>query len=568
MTEEEKKQLREKVLAGWSTTIPPKSVVNYILKHVITIEDLETNDITPPQIKRLNEIKELLSEREESMYQEAMQNDDPAKKLIFLRNFPKSKYAQDFLKDESAMDDAEWEEASKSPTKESLEKYKNLFPNGKYINKCNTLLDDLPFLETLSQNTIEGFIEYEKKYPDKHTEEIEKQKNSIKDEIAWETAKRNNTVAAYEEYLRNFPNGKHAGEAKDHINNRSTKDIFLDELRNDPNYYSVKQIQEKKENGTISDYNELNDVFDKEQVDAIRNYQSPKPLDPVENRKSERNHIEIYFWGLKGTGKTCVIGSIIGQLTKQGNIYPVPGSPGETYLLQLQNLFNSNERIISLPGGTFVGNLPIMSFGLRDSKNLTHSVSIIDVAGEVFTEIFNNNRNANLDKGAEITDEGKDAADNFMKVLSNNENYKIHFFIMEYGNNDVNNKGISKSQIMNSLAEYFHKTDLFKKKSVGIYLLATKCDRIPEGEDRSKAVKEYIENDNLWNNFYKSIKEKAIESKINDFRILTYSIGKVFAQDLCVFDPTDADKIIEKIITHTHGSKRGLFYKLFSWLDK
>ena len=569
MNEEQKTELREKVLAGWSTTIPANSVINYILKHrVITLDDLESKAVAPNETNKLEEIKSLLKEREESEYDKVMRSSDPAARVIFLRDFPESEYAIKIQEEVSAMDDEAWKNASTSPTKESLEKYKDLFPNGNHINECNDLLDDLPFVEACRRNTIEAYKEYEQKYPGKHTDEIRKRIKDKEDDIAWETACRNNSVAAYEEYLRKFPNGKHARDARDRKNNRSDKELFLDDLCNDPNSYSVLQIIEKKENGTIQDFDELLEVFNDEQVTAIRNYVPPDKLDPVPYSLPEKNHTEVYFWGLKGTGKTCAIGSIIGQLTQQSNIIPVSGSPGETYLLQLQGLFGSQKdhsdcNIIRLPGSTSMGNLPVLSFELKDKKGLTHRVSIIDVAGEVFSGIFKANQN----KQKEMTGDEINAVNDLKSCLSNPWNYKIHFFIMEYGNNDANKEGLQKSQIMGSLAEYFHKTNLFTKQSVAMYILATKCDRIPEGMDRKEAIENYYK-DSLWKNFVKGISDKAKKSKITDFSILNYSIGKVFAQDLCIFDPSDADKIIDKIIKHTRGSKRGLFHKLFSWLDK
>ena len=157
------------------------------------------------------------------------------------------------------------------------------------------------------------------------------------------------------------------------------------------------------------------------------------------------------------------------------------------------------------------------------------------------------------------TDE-QEAIDHLKTCLNDSYNNKIHFFIIEYGNDgnddmiDIEGCGkVSKSQVMQSLASYFEKERLFKRSSVSMNILVTKCDRIKEG-DRTEKVKEYLENSD-WASFVNSLNGTSNAAHCGGLNILGFSIGEVFAQDLCEFRPDDAEKITTIIEKHTTGRR-------------
>ena len=198
----------------------------------------------------------------------------------------------------------------------------------------------------------------------------------------------------------------------------------------------------------------------------------------------------MYFWGTRGTGKTCAIGATIGYLRNvRRSINPIT-CPGECYLHQLENLFRSDGNVCSLPPGTVNGNLPAMAFSFRDKRGADHRTMLIDVAGEVFAGIFK------AEHGIPIAPDEQEAIDHLKDCLNDRFNNKIHFFIVEYGNDDmlyIDGYGdVTKSQVMQSLAGYFAKEKLFSRSSVSMNILVTKCDRIKAG-DRMEMVQEYIE---------------------------------------------------------------------------
>jgi serine/threonine protein kinase len=100
--------------------------------------------------------------------------------------------------------------------------------------------DDDAFQRAKSRNTIYSYEKYLEKYPSgRHANEAQKRLNElknatqleikIKDDVAFETAAGTGTIAAYEAYLKEYPYGAHASEAKAAV--RKLKEKVLKETK-------------------------------------------------------------------------------------------------------------------------------------------------------------------------------------------------------------------------------------------------------------------------------------------------------------------------------------------------
>ncbi|NIM79531.1 MAG: protein kinase [Candidatus Aminicenantes bacterium] len=100
--------------------------------------------------------------------------------------------------------------------------------------------DDNAFQRAKSRNTIYAYEKYLEKYPSgRHANEAQKRLNElknatrleikIKDDVAFETAASTGTIAAYEAYLKEYPYGAHASEAKARV--RKLKEKILKETK-------------------------------------------------------------------------------------------------------------------------------------------------------------------------------------------------------------------------------------------------------------------------------------------------------------------------------------------------
>ncbi|MBQ7711333.1 MAG: hypothetical protein IJT39_05845 [Bacteroidales bacterium] len=561
---------KNKILEAWKS-LPINNLMNFILKGEITLGELEksiSGDKDTKSRDRIDELKKLLQSKEKEMREKAMDEDTVAAYRSYLDFFgDNGSSSEEFYQLLQQKDTEMWRQVKSNPTVDGIKTYQDTFPSGLFIKECFELAEDLPWYQTKAQNTIAAYEIYKKKYPGKHVEDINRAIEQIVDEQDWDTACKNGTTQAYQDYLSKHPDGLHNSEALERINNRSGRDLFLDELRKDVNKFPVKGDQweegiiEKIENNVAS-WDDLRSIFTAQQIDAIRNYQAPNQLPLVQDfEKLPRGYTEVYFWGTRGTGKTCAIGATIGYLRNvRKSINPLT-CPGERYLHQLENLFRNNGNVCSLPPGTVNGNLPAMAFSFKDKRNADHKTMLIDVAGEVFAGIFK------AEHGVPIAPDEENAINHLKQCLNDKYNNKIHFFIVEYGNDDmlyIDGYGeVTKSQVMQSLAGYFAKEKLFTRSSVSMNILVTKCDKIKDG-DRMERVQEYIENSH-WGAVVNGINDISEHARCGGTNVMGFSIGNVFAQDLCIFRPDDAEGIVSEIEERTHGVKDTWFSRLIDF---
>ena len=103
---------------------------------------------------------------------------------------------------------------------------------------------------------------------------------------------------------------------------------------------------------------------------------------------------------------------------------------------------------------------------------------------------------------------------------------------------------------LSQMVSYLEEKQVFKKSTVGVYVLVTKCDMIPAPrEERPRLAFEYLQRE--LSAFWGTLERACTRTGVADLRVLSYSVGDVFAQKLCRFDPLDTEKVIEKLITKT-----------------
>lgn len=586
-------EVKEKIYKGWRS-IPDDKLLDF-LKKGISLSKLEAS-ASPKELQRLERLKKELKKEENDLWNAATKSDDIYDYRRYLDCYGENAlYANEAHEALKRKEEEMWQSLKANPTQEGIDAYRNAFPQGSFLQECKDLESDLPWYIAKSKNSIEELLKYKQQYPGKHEAEIEQLIEKIRDNKAWETAEKIKSTDAYIRYIDehaglekkfgDFDNkilgdyisylrGKspsntcqHFEEARRKIENRGGKEILLDELRKDPNCYSVTKLRNEIDSIADMRLEDLKEIFTDEQVRAIEDYEEPKQLDVVQDtdQKLRRGFTEVYFWGLRKTGKTCAIGATIGYLSNvRKSLNPEP-CPGQQYLLQLQNLFSRKGAICKLPPGTPMGNLPAMSFTFNDSKGDEHRVTFIDVAGEVFSAIYAQKN------GITLNPEEQKAIKNLENRLKDNYNNKIHFFIIEYGDDNGEvavRDGLyaSKSQVMYSLAQYFDKQNIFNDSSVSMNLLVTKCDRIKKG-DRMEEVKRYVEESG-WAPAKNGINDISCNARTGCLFGMGFSIGEVFAQDLCVFRPDDAEGIVEEIEYRTPAYKHNWWSRLIDFFRK
>ena len=191
-----------------------------------------------------------------------------------------------------------------------------------------------------------------------------------------------------------------------------------------------------------------------------------------------------------------------------------------------------------------------MMMCISDKKKKTHRITLIDFSGELFRSAYFKQHNLFLPQ------EKEDSLKLAMNYLKDQRNNKIHFFVVEYGAQEKKWEELLMVNYLDNLVGFLKEENIFRKSTVGVYVLVTKCDMIDcVPEERPKKAFEYVTQElpSFWNTLQTTCEKYGV----GDLRVLSFSVGDVFAQNLCKYDNKDTDKVIDKLITKTkaEGSK-------------
>jgi len=536
---------KEKILracrAG-GTSLPIESLINYIRTGEVSLQELKTAGLNETKVSAL----ELSLEKEEdNLWQNAIQQGTYEAFRKYIADSQLGSHTVEALGKISQFDDIKWIEAQNVLSEESLTEYLESFPNGTHVDECRDLLADLPWLATKRKNTIEAYTLYMQQNPGRHDAEARAAIHDIKDDNDWANASILGSTSAFRGYINRYPNGKHAVEAQTRLNSGAAGEFLLDALRGDPNAYGAAYIKQQVENHVITKH-DLEDIFGSDKTRAIIDFETADDL-TNENGPEELqpNSTEVYFWGTPGSGKTCALGTII-STAKRNGILEVKPSSGRHYLNQLSNLFVS-DGICKLPGSTPLFNIPEMIIHLSEKGNQRkqHRLTLVDLAGELFNSVYFSENNLPLD-----TTQQQQVVDKAMSYLKDRRNNKIHFFIVEYGAHNKTWDGLNMTNYLDTMVQFLKTNKVFSKSTVGVYVLVTKCDKMNcRVEDRPRVANEYVKQE--LHSFWNTLEETCRLARVKDLKTLSFSIGDVFAQNLCVYDGVDTNKVIEKLITKT-----------------
>lgn len=287
----------------------------------------------------------------------------------------------------------------------------------------------------------------------------------------------------------------------------------------------------------------------------------PGPIESIGERTTE-----VYFWGIPASGKTCALGSIMGQARHGGYVEfaePRNDCQGYHYMTQLSQVFHGGNDVFMLPAGTAVNNIFEMGYNLK-RKGKDYPVTFIDLAGEIIRAMYMENA------GEQLNDDLQEGLDTAVRLLKGNHkiNRKMHFFVLEYNGHDKTFAGLTQDTLLNGALSYIQSTGIFKTETDAIYLLVTKSDLTGAASDgeRNTILADYIREH--YQQFYNGLKLLCRKHEINggEVDIIPFSLGTVCFQDLCLLDNTTAAEVVRLIINRAKGFKRdkvGLIMGMF-----
>ena len=390
------------------------------------------------------------------------------------------------------------------------------------------------------------------------------------DDDAWERAKYGNENSL-RDYITNLPNGKYVREAKDRIddlesqrrNQRAQRQNILDKIKQNSNYYSPNEIQDYLGNGTIT-LDDLSNYCEVPQsaINNLDKIKTPSLLLGKTPTSIPEGYTEVYFWGYPGSGKTCALGAVLQMAHKRGYLNIATG-PGFHYANQLTTIFSHNgEADDFLPAPTPEEVTQYLPFSLKKvNEKVTRSVSLIELSGEIFKCFYL--KNAGLEFPNEKIENTFVSLNNYL----NSSNRKIHFFFVDYTKDDKpDDDGITQSSYLSAASTYFENNSVFNKTTDAIYIVLTKSDLmldqngnpINDYNQRVDCAKTFLQNNYLA--FINSIKTSCKKYSINGGKVEVepFSLGKVYFKQICDFDGTAAEKLVEILMERIAGTKKSI----------
>lgn len=428
----------------------------------------------------------------------------------------------------------------------------------KYVAKGEITIGELRATGQFSQDSEAKLMSLlDKIKNDIEQEKIREQEEKRKkeEEDFWTQCVTVNTVAMYENYLLRYPNGRYVQLAKHLIENwkdPQEKQKILGKLKTDinafePAYLSGKGIgiQDVLEHG-IDVPERIVNIFDEEGINLDKG-ETPDSITP--------GRTEVYFWGTPGSGKTCTLAAVLRTAEEMG-VFSPELCHGSIYMTQLKNVLLNG--VGTLPPTTSLDVVQELAFNLSDEQKVSHPVTLIDIAGELFknfTDEVNTRRASNLDSYVKLKN-----------LLKSDSNPKFHFFIIEAHRDKIsrNVDGYTQVDYLNWAMKFFTEKNIFNSRTSGIYVIITKSDILTTDESNRKTQAELFLKNN-YPAFANALREIAIKKDVirkgDPIPVIPFTIGKVYFKTKCIFNPETSKTVIrilqENVSKQLKPSKKG-----------
>ena len=421
------------------------------------------------------------------------------------------------------------------------------------------------FIQRYAMNPTETAQRYLGK-AQKELNRIADEKEARKD---WIDAKQTNTILGYIDFITKHPYSDYREEA-----DRLIEEMKAD-LLNDMKRYPFKYNREMMYDYIRTNALTWNDLVEKSHVlsdkaySHIREYptlrleQRPLPLSRLDNPQSEDGNTDVFFFGVPGSGKSCVLTGLMAQTGNLGFSFDPRGNGGGgNYAIELRNY----ARRSMLPPKTDDLYIQVIDAEINDEQNRLHKLSLIEMAGER-TAAF-----AAIENPENLEDLGPGAAQ-----LLSNDNNKVLFFVID----PTNEKNIQvsedydqwymQSDVLNCISSLLSKNKSLLKKIVAIHVILTKSDTLGEYVD-SATLQQVLTTQGYSAVLgdLKKICEKYDINKQTGFQVGIYPfcVGKFMPGDVYTFDDTDSLKILRVIQKNSvPRRKKGFMDNLAEWFN-
>lgn len=390
--------------------------------------------------------------------------------------------------------------------------------------------------------------------------------------IAWIDAKTKNTILDYIRFLDQHPHSSYREEAERIISEK--KGILLSDMRMRPFHYDRKMMHELLKNNTLTQKELVEDSYiltDRAynhilEFPTLTSEQRQLPVSQLENPTSESGNTDVYFFGVTGSGKTCVLAGLMSLAGQYGFKFDPKGpGGGGNYAMELQRYARKS----MLPPGTDQNFIQVIDAIINDEDGKKHKLSLIEMSGEKtaqFASITNPSDLADLGPGAE--------------GLLSNDNRKLIFFVVDPTNDKEIQLGenkdiwVQQSNVLDCVSSLLAKNPTLLGKIDSIHVILTKSDSLGEHVDKEQIDKLF--NEQGYTVVLDNLKQICMDSHINahknfEVKLTPFSLGKFRPGEVYTFDDTDSIKILRVIQRNTESVNPNLGKtwkeKMEKWLN-
>jgi GTPase SAR1 family protein len=302
--------------------------------------------------------------------------------------------------------------------------------------------------------------------------------------------------------------------------------------------YDVEEIRDFLNEGRVNEEQLLeHTTLNRDMINNIRSYHKSDTNFPAWDNLPplEKDRTDIYFFGMPGSGKSCILASLFSYLHNRGMMETsVSNTVGLEYRNQLINELSSG----ILPHSTVSDKVVYVPLDLRNLDNMKkHPLNFIEMSGEMFKNAAASGFNTNDLRR--------------LRNYLDNENKKIIFFALDYFQHTNGNSPRTLQQInVSDILQWLDDAGVLKNTDA-VYVLLTKADLFPPGQDRTNYASAFLKEKYL--NFIHNCIDKE-DKYPNQFKciLFPYSIGKVRSKNLLTEPDEDSPTlIVEAIKAHT-----------------
>lgn len=423
------------------------------------------------------------------------------------------------------------------------------------------------FIQKYSTNPTETAQDLLKK-ADK---ELKRLSDAEQARIDWIDAQEKNTFLDYVSFNKKHPYSDYREQADAII--QEMKGDLLNDMRRFPfrfnrevmySYISSNTLTMKElvdDSGILTDrgYSHI------KKYPTLKSEQRELPVSNLQNPHSQEGNTDIIFFGVPGSGKTCLLSGLLSLTGRMGFSFDPKGpGGGGSYAIELRNYARSS----MLPPKTDQSYIQVIDAEINDESGNLQKISFIEMAGEKTAEF------ASLDNPTSFDDLGPGAAG-----LLQNDNDKVIFFVIDPTNElnikmpDGSSMLLMQSDVLDCVMSLLSKNPSMMKKVNAIHIILTKSDTLGDYVDEN-VIKERLEEQGFAAvlQSVKKICQRYDINKTSGFKVGLYPfcVGKFMPGEVYTFDETDSLKIlrvIQKNVIRDNPDHISFLRKVKDWFN-